>query len=274
MAEPSYEFATPLFGLALRAGAACWSPTPAPAMVKLQGGEGALIAELPEDHRCRTRTTPALDARGDRRRETAGCYRVKDGVVRRRADLGPFEADVNPDGGEIDSNAFDVAKLPDGRALVADAAANALLFVRKDGHGQLGRDAAGRARVDRQREDLVGCPYAEPGLGPGDCDCPGGPRRGRGDQRRGGSRRCVLRGRAQGLPCSDRSVEGVADRARERDTPVRREPPACSVVADGFTSVIDLGFGRDGALHVVEFDEASWFAVELGQPIGRDRQRV
>ena len=32
--------------------------------------------------------------------------------------------------------------------------------------------------------------------------------------------------------------------------------------------MIDLGFGRDGALHVVEFDEASWFAVELGQPTG------
>jgi len=40
--------------------------------------------------------------------------------------------------------------------------------------------------------------------------------------------------------------------------------PACSVVADGFTSIIDLGFGPDGTLYVVEFDEASWAAVELG----------
>ncbi len=36
-------------------------------------------------------------------------------------------------------------------------------------------------------------------------------------------------------------------------------------MADGFTSIVDLGFGRDGALHVVEIDEASWLAVELDQ---------
>ena len=41
--------------------------------------------------------------------------------------------------------------------------------------------------------------------------------------------------------------------------------PDCSVVVRGLTSIIDLGFGRDGALHAVEFDEDSWLAVELGQ---------
>jgi hypothetical protein len=40
--------------------------------------------------------------------------------------------------------------------------------------------------------------------------------------------------------------------------------PACSVVYDDFTSVIDLSFGPDGKLYVVELDEASWLAVELG----------
>jgi hypothetical protein len=35
-------------------------------------------------------------------------------------------------------------------------------------------------------------------------------------------------------------------------------------VADGFTSIIDLAFGPDGTLYVVELDEASWFAVEHG----------
>lgn len=41
--------------------------------------------------------------------------------------------------------------------------------------------------------------------------------------------------------------------------------PACSVVARGFTSIVDLSFRRDGSLQVVEFDEASWLAVEIGQ---------
>jgi hypothetical protein len=43
------------------------------------------------------------------------------------ADLFAFETAVNPDGGAIDSNPFDVAALGGSRALVADAAANALL---------------------------------------------------------------------------------------------------------------------------------------------------
>jgi hypothetical protein len=37
----------------------------------------------------------------------------------------------------------------------------------------------------------------------------------------------------------------------------------------GFTSVIDLAFGRDGLLYVTELDEASWAAVEIfGAPTG------
>jgi hypothetical protein len=38
---------------------------------------------------------------------------------------------------------------------------------------------------------------------------------------------------------------------------------ACSIVATGFTSIVDLTFGPDGTLYVVEFDEASWAAVEF-----------
>jgi hypothetical protein len=45
--------------------------------------------------------------------------------------------------------------------------------------------------------------------------------------------------------------------------------PDCRVIADGFTSIIDLAFGWDGTLYVVELDEASWFAVEAaGVPLG------
>ena len=39
--------------------------------------------------------------------------------------------------------------------------------------------------------------------------------------------------------------------------------PACSVVLDGFTSIVDLAFGPTGILYVDEFDEASFLAVEL-----------
>ena len=48
-----------------------------------------------------------------------------------------------------------------------------------------------------------------------------------------------------------------------------KEPGKCSVALDGFTSVIDLAFGPDGKLYVVQFDDASWAAVEIfGDGVG------
>ncbi len=38
--------------------------------------------------------------------------------------------------------------------------------------------------------------------------------------------------------------------------------PACSVVADGFTSITGLNSGPDGTIYVTELDEATWFAIE------------
>lgn len=38
----------------------------------------------------------------------------------------------------------------------------------------------------------------------------------------------------------------------------------CQVVLDGFTSIIDLTFGPDGDLYVVEFDENGWLAATVG----------
>jgi hypothetical protein len=44
--------------------------------------------------------------------------------------------------------------------------------------------------------------------------------------------------------------------------------PACQIVADGFTSIIDLRFGPNGALYVIELDEESWLAMESGLGTG------
>jgi len=48
------------------------------------------------------------------------------------------------------------------------------------------------------------------------------------------------------------------------------ESPDCVKVFDGgFTSIIDLAFGRDGLLYVTEFDTRAWAAVEIfGTPAG------
>ncbi|MGI8830478.1 MAG: ScyD/ScyE family protein [Candidatus Limnocylindria bacterium] len=42
---------------------------------------------------------------------------------------------------------------------------------------------------------------------------------------------------------------------------------ACTVVADGFTSIVDLNFGPDGTLYVTELDEASWASIEIAGAI-------
>jgi hypothetical protein len=43
--------------------------------------------------------------------------------------------------------------------------------------------------------------------------------------------------------------------------------PDCELVFDGgFTSIIDLAFGPEGLLYVVELGVASWFAVEILPP--------
>lgn len=42
----------------------------------------------------------------------------------------------------------------------------------------------------------------------------------------------------------------------------------CSMVISGMTSVIDLAFGPDGMLYVVEYDEAGWLAATSGGAMG------
>jgi hypothetical protein len=39
---------------------------------------------------------------------------------------------------------------------------------------------------------------------------------------------------------------------------------ACRRYADGFTSIVDLGAGRDGSIYVVELVKRSWLQWELG----------
>ena len=46
------------------------------------------------------------------------------------------------------------------------------------------------------------------------------------------------------------------------------ESKKCTLVLDGFTSIIDLTFGPDGRLNVAQIDDASWLAMEVGVGLG------
>src|SRR4029434_8856050 len=71
---------------------------------------------------------------------------------------------VNPDGGLIDSNPFDVAVLNGNTAIVADAAANALLIVDQRGNvdwiATLPNEVVSTANI----KSLVGCPAGPPNI--------------------------------------------------------------------------------------------------------------
>ncbi len=260
-ASGSYEFASPLFGLAAKGGALFVADAGA-GVVRLRGSNGRLIAELPGvtdvapiSHTSMYAVTGAPDRR---------LYRITDGVVSRVANLGRFEADVNPDGGEIDSNPFDVAALPGGRALVADAAANALLLVKADGSVDWVASLPERLASTKNLKRLVGCPDAEQDWAFA-CDLPDRiPAQPVATSVAVGPDGAWYVGELKGFPAPRRSsrVWRIEPGARHAECGTSSD---CSIVARRLTSIVDLSFAHNGDLHVVELDEDSWLAVELGQ---------
>ena len=259
-----YEFSSPLFGLHAAKGGGLLVADAGAGVVKLRGnGSGSLIAEIPGITDAASRNRRAVYA-------VTGApdnmlYRARHGHVKPIADIGAFEAAVNPDRGEIDSNAFGVAPLRHGRALVADAAGNSLLMVRRNGSIDWVATLPDQLVPTANLKDLVGCPYPAPENAEF-CDLPARiPAQPVATSVAIGPDGAWYVGELKGFP----APTGKSRVWRiERGTRHAKcgSSPRCSVVADGFTSIIDLGFGQDGALHVVELDEESWFAVEFGTP--------
>jgi hypothetical protein len=150
------------------------------------------------------------------------------GKVSRVADLVAFEAEVNPAGGPIDSNPFGV--LAQGRrTYVADAGANALLAVTR--HGRVRVVAVFPDRlVDFGGEQIpMNAVPTTVVRGPG------------GD---------LFVGELTGFPFP---LGGARVYRVEKG-----EDP--EVYAEGFTNIIDIAFGRDGSLYVLEIAHNSLLA--------------
>jgi glucose/arabinose dehydrogenase len=164
---------------------------------------------------------------------------VSAGRTREVADLWEFEQSVNPDevwnrsAVPIESNPFDVAVLNGGRVVVADAAANDILLVENNG------------AIDWV---AVLTPVSAPGPQPVPTSVAIG---------RDGA---YYVGELTGFPATPglSRVWRIAPGSRHVFCPSQ----ACTVVANGFTSIMDLAFGPDGTLYVAEFDEAGWLGVE------------
>jgi hypothetical protein len=193
--------------------------------------------------------------------------RVARGGTRTIANLFAFEDANDPDGQGVDSNPFDVQSLGGRSALVVDAAANDLLWV--DNQGQIDVLAvfptalASTANV----KDLFGCPAGPPEI----CDLPEAiPAQPVPTSVAIGPDGYFYVGELKGFPApvGESRIWRVSPAA---DWAQCGASPDCTLVfAGGFTSIIDLAFGPDGQLYVVELDEASWFAVEVlpGEALG------
>jgi len=153
------------------------------------------------------------------------------------------------------SNPYHVAAQSGGEALVADAAGNSLLAGRADGRIELAAvftppvDTAGNYRVLFPLDAETDC-YVQPvptsvAIGPDGAyyvgELTGAP------AVPGWSRVWRVEPGARGVTCPS---------------------AACTEVISGLTSVIDVAFGPDGRLYVVEYDANGWLAVFLGNPAG------
>lgn len=151
-------------------------------------------------------------------------FKLVDGQRTDIADISGYEASANPDGAQVDSNPFALAVLPDGAFAVVDAGGNSLLKVTPGGQiSTLAVFKQGEAKMD----DGSTIPYdAVPdalALSPD------------------GSSLTVGTLTGAPFPVGGASVWSV---------PIAGGDP--TETAKGFTNIIDLAYGPDGSLYVLE----------------------
>lgn len=194
----------------------------------------------------------------------AGLWRVSEGVARKVVDIEAFEQTHDPDvsvwkdarceepefTAGPQSNPYHLAALSGNEALVADAAGNALLWGKSNGEVDWvavltpPTDESGDYRVLKTLADGTDC-YVQPvptsvAIGPDGAYYVGE----------------LTGATAEGLHVGLSRVWRIEPGARNVVCP----SAACEVVISGMTSVIDLAFGPDGKLYVLEYDENSWLA--------------
>ena len=261
-AVPAFDFASPLFGLAAR-GSVLFVADAGAGIVRLGADTGRLVVELPGVTDVaplrRGRMWALTSASRDR-----NLYRIVDGQARVVANIGAFEKAVNPDEGIIESNPFDLEKLGGGEVLVADAAANALLIVsggEVDWVATLPPELVSTANV----KDLVGCPDPPPEFAD-ICDLPDEiPAEAVTTSVAVGPDGAYYLTELKGFPgpLGESRIWRIEAGSRHVQCDAAATDSPCSIVADGFTSIVDINFAPDGTAYVVELDEASFLALEI-----------
>lgn len=264
----TFDWATPVFGLATAHDGSLLVADYGQGVVQLKKGSAKLVAELPMV------TDIAPIGGGSMFAITGGggaemgysLYRVSNGVVRPVADLSAFETAMNPDGGVDDSNPFEVVALSDQTALVADAGGNDLLIIDQEGNVDWVAVLPLELASTENAKSLVGCPEpAEdlPEFIKQICSLPDEiPAQPVATSVAVGPDGAYYVSELKGFPAplGESRIWRIEPGTLHAEC---GESAACTVVADGFTSIVDLAFGPDGTLYVTEIEENSWLAVEL-----------
>lgn len=186
--------------------------------------------------------------------ERSALYKVTSTRVNLLADTGAFEAANDPagDGIEEGSNPFDLAHLGGRSTLIADAAGNSLLVADESSNLDWVASFPFKFGVPCPEWFCEGTvPFPVQPVPTSVAVGPDG---------------AYYVGELTGFPGTPgqsnvwRIEPGTTHAACGSSS-------KCKIVGTGFTSIIDLQFGKDGKLYVVELDEASWFAIEPGSPI-------
>jgi hypothetical protein len=264
-AVPSYEFAAPIFKLAVAPDGSLLVADAGAGIVELRHDAGSLVAAL------NGVTDIGPIGRGDMFAlrgggpglTTGALFRVSRGATQLIADLYQFEATANPHPTAVDSNPFDVEVLNGGKVLIADAGGNDLLIADQNGNVDWIAVFPNELVSTANLKSLAGCPTPVPQLA-FVCDLPPSlPAQPVTTSVAVGPDGAYYVSELKGFPAPTGAsrIWRVEPDARHVDCATT---PACSIVATGFTSIVDLTFGPDGTLYVVEIDEASWAAVEFG----------
>ena len=259
-----------LFGLSTSKNGSLLVADASQGIVAIRGGERTLFAALPGVTDVAAvgngnvfAITGGSGEEGVHHPGEASLYQVSHGRAKLVADLFVFEDDVNPHPAAIDSNPFGLTVLNGGGVLVADAGGNTVLYADVTGILEWVAVLPDELVSTADIKALVGCPAGPPNI-------------------------CGLPAMLPAEPVATDVVigpDGAAYVSELKGFPaplgesrVWRIKPgslhaecgtsdACEVVADGFTSIVDLNFGPDGTLYVTEMDEASWASVEILQQV-------
>jgi hypothetical protein len=193
-----------------------------------------------------------------------GLHVISHGTVRKVANLFEFEAAYNPHTAAPpnlpDSNPYDVQALGPHAALVVDAGGNDLLRIDRSGNIKVLAVFPDEVVPTANIKSLAGCPASQATF----CALPEAiPAQPVPTSIAMDRRGYIYVGELKGFPAptGESNIWRISPKA---DAARCGESPDCVKVFDGgFTSVIDLAFGRDGLLYVTELDERSWAAVEI-----------